>query len=267
MNSKVQIRSILASLWAMVLTGRKPSRRAVAAVAKLSGRALTRRWPYLPKLAEGNCDLEFVDLLELQYARTRNFLALVIGAFDGITNDPTSEFLRNRHCSAILVEPQPQAFKRLQKNMASRSNMTLVNAAIDQTSGSREMYCVSDVAGQLPTWTEQLASFRRDHIIGHEEIAPGLSNYITPCKVATLSFDDLLDTFSVKSIDVLQIDAEGMDGQLLRYFPFGRVKPALVHYEITHMSADERQYLRDRLADLGYLVRNSGLMDEMAILF
>jgi FkbM family methyltransferase len=247
----------------MALSGRVPSRRAVAAIAKLCGRRLTRQWPFLPKAEGESLNLEFDDLLELQYARSKNFVALVVGAFDG--TDPTSEFIRSR-CRGILVEPQPGPFKRLRENMGGNNNITLLNAAIDEVSGSRDMYCVSPSADELPSWTEQLASFRREHILNHEEMAPGVSKHILTCKIPTVSFGDLLGRYGVDSLDLLQIDAEGMDAQLLAWFPFKRIRPALLHYETAHMSVEEQRVVRNRLKSLGYIIRNSD-MDDMAILF
>jgi FkbM family methyltransferase len=241
----------------------------VAAIAKLCGLQPRRRWPFLQKADQENLNLDFNDLLELQYARSRNFVALVVGAFDGVTNDPTSEFIRKRCCRAILVEPQPEPFKRLRENMKDQgnSNIILVNAAIDQVSGFRDIYCVSDGTHELPEWTEQLASFRRDHVVNHEDKAPGVSKHVVACSVPTISFEDLLDRYGVKSIDLLQIDAEGMDAQLLTWFPFERIKPALLYYETVHMSAEEQRAVRNRLNDFGYIIRHSDSMDSMAILF
>jgi FkbM family methyltransferase len=261
------LRSIIFNLSAMALSGRVPSRRAVATIAKLCGRQPMRRWPFLPRADEENLNLEFNDLLELQYARNRNFIALVVGAFDGAENDPTSDFIRKRRCGAILVEPQPGPFERLRENMRGRDNIILINAAIDQVSGFRDIHCVSAGTDELPPWTEQLASFRREHILNHEDRAPGVSNHLIMCKVPTVSFEDLLDRRGIKSLDVLQIDAEGMDAQLLTWFPFKRIKPALLHYETVHMSAEEQELVRKRLTELGYIIRNSGSMDDMAILF
>jgi hypothetical protein len=86
-------------------------------------------------------------------------------------------------------------------------------------------------------------------------------------KVPTVSFEDLLDRHRIRSLDVLQIDAEGIDAQLLTWFPFERIKPALLHYETVHMSEVEQRSVRKRLNDLGYIVHHSGPMDSMAILF
>jgi FkbM family methyltransferase len=261
------LKSVILSLSAIAFSGRPPSRRALATIAKLCGRQPTRRWPFLRRADEENLNLGFNDLLELQYARSQNFVALVVGAFDGVENDPTSEFIRKRRCAAILVEPQSGPFERLRENMRGCDNIILINAAIDHVSGFRDFHCVSVDTDELPPWTEQLASFRREHILDHEDRAPGLSKHVIMCKVPTISFEDLLDRYHIKSLDVLQIDAEGMDAQLLTWFPFERIKPGLLHYETVHMSAEEQIAIRNRLKDLGYIIHRSGSMDNMAIRF
>jgi len=262
------LRNVVVSLSAMAISGRVPSRRAVAAIAKLCGRQLRRRWPFLPRADEENLNLEYEDLLELQYARSRHPVALVVGAFDG-ARDPTIEFIRKHQCGAILVEPQARPFKRLCELMRLQSNIFLLNAAIDEVSGFRDMYCVTPRADELPPWTEELASFRREHILSHEDRAPGVSKAFLTCKVPTMSFECLLDRYDVKSLDVLQIDAEGMDAQLLAWFPFDRIRPALLRYETVHMSAEEQRVVRNRLKEIGYIIRNSGSppTDDVAILF
>src|SRR5262245_34655736 len=97
------LRSVITNLGAFALCGRLPSRRAIAALAKLCGRRPTRAWPFLSAVEEEKLNLYFDDLLELQYAKSRYFVALVIGAFDGLTNDPTSRFILSHQCTAILV--------------------------------------------------------------------------------------------------------------------------------------------------------------------
>src|SRR5262249_11466320 len=147
-------------------------------------------------------------------------------------------------------------------------NIILVNAAIDELSGFRDMYCVSAGTEELPSWTEQLASFQKEHILKHEDKAPGLSKYLVTLEVPTISFEDLLEKYRVDSLDLLQIDSEGMDAQLLAWFPFARVKPTLLHYETAHMTAVEQRAVRNRLNEFGYIIRTgSSPMDDMAILF
>ena len=249
-------------------TSGRPSRRAVAAALKLCGRRLERRWPFLPAAEGKDLNLAFADLLEFQLARGRNLTALVVGAYDGVANDPASDFIRAHASHAVFVEPQPQPFKRLSDRMGAHPHVQLLNAAIDVASGSRKMYRVPGGIEGLPEWTEQLASFDREHLLKHEERAPGLSQHIEELDVPTLSFNDLLTRCAISKLDVLQIDAEGMDAQLLAWFPFDHVKPALLHYEVAHMSASEHRATTLRLKQLGYRIfASESPTDDMAVLF
>ena len=245
---------------------RIPSKRALAAAFKVRGRRLEKRWPFVPRASGSALNLRFDDLLELQWARSRDFVFVVAGAFDGVANDPVSRFIRDRKCRGILVEPQPSAFGRLRDNFANFPRIELLNAAIDATSGSRVLYSVPAGAG-LPPWIEQIASFSLEHLRKHEAEAPGLSARIVEQSIRTVSFGDLLDEFRLDHIDVLQIDAEGMDGEMLRWFPFERVRPGVVHYESAHLSGEEHRAVRARLASFGYQVFDADSpTDGMAVL-
>lgn len=248
------------------LSGRVPSRRAFATLAKLQGHRLERSWPFVPKAGPGSLNLGFEDILEFQYARRRSFFVMVVGAYDGVENDPVSNFVRAHDCAGIYIEPQPGAFARLRQNFAPFQRLHLLNAAIDRTTGQRELFRIPPGIPGLPQWTEQLASFKREHLENHEDRAPGLSSHIEASTVATISFGDLMDKFQVRRIDVLQIDAEGMDAQLLSWFPFERLKPAVVHYEIAHMAPGELEKTRTGLVSLGYSLHPSeSPTDEIAI--
>jgi FkbM family methyltransferase len=246
---------------------RLPSKRALAAYVKLRGYRLERRWPFLVR-AEGKAlNLTFADLLEFQYARSRDFVFLTIGAYDGAANDPISEFAETHRCRGILVEPQPSAFERLRNNLARFPGRRLVNAAVDVETGTRTLYHVPPGNHTLPAWTEQIASFSLEHVTKHEADAPGLSAHVVSRTIETVTFDSLIDRFDLRRIDVLQIDAEGMDGQLLKWFPFHRLRPGVLHYETVHLAPEEHREARRRLRDFGYFVTESDApTDDMAVL-
>jgi FkbM family methyltransferase len=246
---------------------RLPSKRALAALAKLHGYRLEKRWPFLIRAEGKDLNLTFEDVLEFQYTRSRRFLFVTIGAFDGLANDPVGRFVRNHDCHGILLEPQPGAYARLCANYRGFPQCKLLNAAIDEVSGSRTLYFVPAGIPGLPDWTEQIASFQREHVVKHEAEALGLTACIQSQDILTISFNDLLDLYQLHAIDVLQIDAEGMDGQLLTWFPFERLKPGVLHYETTHLSSDELRAVRNRLKGFGYFVREADApSDDMAVL-
>jgi FkbM family methyltransferase len=265
--SGANIPGTLRNVWAILRTARAPSKRALAAFAKLHGHRLERRWPFFHKSDEAGLNLGFDDVLEFQYARSRSFFVMVVGAYDGVENDPVSRFLLAHGCSGVFVEPQPFVFARLRENFGANPRFHLINAAVGQATGSQELFYVPrDIAG-IPRWTEQLASFHKGHVAKHEDKVPGLSRHIRSTTVNTISFEDLIDRFQVHAIDVLQVDAEGVDAMLLRWFPFDRLKPGVVHYEIAHMSAVDLDATRTRLRAFGYrLYRTESAMDEMAVL-
>lgn len=259
--------AVLRNVGALCRARRRPSARAVAALAKLNGYRLERRWPFLIKSDPSQLNFGYDDVLEFQYARSKAFYVLVVGAYDGIANDPLSRFLAKREWRGILIEPQPDIFVRLRSNFEPRPGLHLLNAAVDEHTGSRELFQVRGDNRGLPQWTEQLASFSKEHIAKHEDRAPGLANHIVSTEVRTISFLDLIDEYKIQSIDVLQIDAEGVDALLLSWFPFDRVRPGVVHYEIAHMTEDELHSTRRRLQGHGYhLHPTESPLDEMAIL-
>jgi len=144
----------------------------------------------------------------------------------------------------------------------------LVNAAVDEQSGSRKFFHVPACIPGLPQWTEQLASFDRQHIVKHEDRAPGVSLHILESEVPTQSFQDMLVRCDLRRLDLLQIDAEGMDAQLLDWFPFDRIRPALLYYETVHMPSGAHDRVTTRLQGLGYRVFTSeSPTDDMAVLF
>lgn len=257
----------VAHAWSFIKSGRLPSRRAVAALAKLHDMRLEKRWPYLTRAQGLELNLGFDDVLEFQYARRPNFFVVVVGAYDGIENDPIGDFILRHDCSGLLLEPQPAVFERLEKNFAKRPKIRALNLAVDASTGTREFFHVPCSIEGFPAWTEQLASFDRAHIEKHEHLVPGLSSRIASCTVPTISFSDVLDRFDIRAIDVLQIDAEGCDALLLSWFPFDRLKPAVIHYEIAHLSAADLDATHARLKAAGYrLYPTQAPSDEMAVL-
>ena len=246
---------------------RLPSKRALAALAKLHGCRLERHWPFLVRAQGNELNLSFEDILEFQYARSRRFLFVSVGAFDGLANDPISRFVRSHECRGIFMEPQPAVHAQLRANYRDFPQFALLNAAIDEISGSRMLYYVPGGNAALPEWTQQIASFKLEHVLKHETNAPGLSAAVQMQMIQTISFSDLLDKFDLRAIDVLQIDAEGMDGQLLEWFPFQRLKPAVLHYETVHLSTLEHAAARARLREIGYQVRAAdSCTDDVAVL-
>lgn len=247
-----------------VLVGGRCSRRALAAAAKLYGFKLVRRFPFLNGIDNGCPNLHLEDLLILQRARKRKFSALVVGAYDGCTNDPSGDFLAENADISVWVEPQAEPFEKLSAWIPKRPGLVAVRAAIDSSDGIRTLFVV-DKREALPKWVDQLASFDRNHIVKHEPALPGVTQAIREVDVNCLSFGTLLERNALDALDLLQLDVEGSDEKLLDWFPFSQMKPAILCYEATHMDAGERERVRQRFVGMGYrFITDASESDEVA---
>lgn len=247
--------------------GARRSRRGLAAALKIRGWTVHRSWLLFRRATPATRNLRLEDLLALQRARSAEFTALVIGAFDGNTNDPAAHFVQQHATRAVFVEPQPAPARLLRERFSDLARFSVVQAAMDQHVGTRTLYVVRQGVGELPQWTEQIASFDMDHLRKHAADVPGITDAIEAVPVPTVTFERLLDDEGVQHLDLLQLDAEGFDAQLLAWFPWHRLRPGLVHYEVVHMAPIDREQLGARLESMGYRVfPGEGDTDDMAVL-
>lgn len=196
--------------------------------------------------------LTFEDVVcRLMYERGPKLRFLQVGANDGVTCDPLHPFIERCGWTGIMVEPQPDQAAKLK----GRDGIKVVEAAIGPAQGTMTLYTV-----QGQGWEHGLASFDKGHILKHAHLTEGLSDRIKPIEVPVVPFSAVLDG----PVDLLQIDTEGADGMMLSLFPFETHKPAVVHFEIKHMSWRERRDTLARLASYGYLLAPSGDEDMLA---
>jgi hypothetical protein len=84
--------------------------------------------------------------------------------------------------------------------------------------------------------------------------------------VDCITFDQVLGRLPQEEIDLLQIDTEGADGHILSLFPFHRAQPAIIHWEVKHLSKVHQEETLDMLQRRGYRLARSGAEDMLAVL-
>lgn len=210
--------------------------------------------------------LEFDDVLcrrMVEVGRPLQFIQ--VGAFDGVTADPLEKYIAGQGWRGVLVEPQARAAAQLRARYAHCAGVAVMQAAVDRTPGQRTLYVVS--GADAPAWAGGLASFDREVILKHADQVPDLAGMIREETVACVTFDEVLDKLAAPDLDLLQIDTEGADATILALFPFGRITPAIVHWEVKHMTRSERESCLDRLAGFGFRFALSGGEDMLAVRF
>ncbi|HEY7193521.1 MAG TPA: FkbM family methyltransferase, partial [Gemmatimonadales bacterium] len=184
---------------------------------------------YRPPALLRHPDWNFDDPLKLAVAyalrRHPDFTFLQVGAFDGRTEDPIHPLVREFGIRGIVVEPQVQMLETLRANYADQPQVTVVNAAIADTEGSREFYTTS--LGQ-----SRKASFSRSHLLEHGIRSGEIVSRTVRCATIT----GLAREHRLERCDLIQIDAEGFDGQIVRTIDFQAVQPSIVRFEHVHLS-------------------------------
>ena len=188
-----------------------------------------------------------------------------VGVFDGVQNDPLRKYIDRCGWRGVMVEPQSKACAKLRALYAGNPRIEVLNAALDHQPDTRTLYTIAETPS-TPTWAGGLASFDRVVIEKHADQIPGLAGMIREEAVPCVPFTSVLDRLATDRLDLLQIDTEGADGFILSLFPFARIKPAIVHWEVKHLTTRKREDAMDHLAAFGYRFAPSGGEDMLAVL-
>jgi FkbM family methyltransferase len=158
-----------------------------------------------------------------------------IGAFDGDANDPLHDPIVRLGWRGVLVEPQPEAFARLQRTYAGIDGLVFLNAAIAAERGIRPFYFIAGSEPGDPWWRGQIASFDREHLMKHIRDDRRLADQVTSRDVETLTLSDVFAR-APEPVDVLQIDAEGHDAQIVSSLDLTTHQPEVIRFEHKHLS-------------------------------
>jgi FkbM family methyltransferase len=228
--------------------------------------------------------LSFLDVLLEGYLAAKGRMSFVqIGANDGKINDPIFAFvMRNRAATRILlIEPQPEVIPFLRENYAEHADASIYNGAVGTGEGLtlyrvkpalwnayNPPYMKDAPAYRVPSgFTSSSIEHVRRHAAGNFRMEAPLDDCIEALCVPCLTLHALLTQQSWgEEIDVLQVDAEGADDEVIYASDLPRLKPRLVNYERSHLSAEKQQKLEAFLADLGYKLMHWSGSDSTAIL-
>lgn len=191
-----------------------------------------------PELAVKSC-LHFVLAHELLRNPRPTFLQ--IGAFDGVAEDDLHGLIVAHNLRGVLVEPQPSAFEKLQRTYQNQPHVTLLQAAIAEEEGHRELFCKR---GE-PSMT---ASFDREHLRRHGIADADIVSQTVLCHTV----ESALRTAGITNVDLIQIDAEGYDWPIIRSIDFARLRPGVLRFEYRHMRPSEADDCLSFLASHGY---------------
>jgi FkbM family methyltransferase len=183
-----------------------------------------------------------------------------IGSNDGVTGDPIFELVReNKGWKVLFVEPVPYLFDRLKMNYNLDSRFIFENVAINDGT-NQVFYSVKEDANKqianLPSWYDQLGSFKRENIIKHLDGI--LEPYILETNVRGLTLNQLLTKNNISNLDLLHIDTEGYDYKILSQLDLKKYNPTIILFEHQHLQDSEKKEAVIFLKENYYIFRFGG---------
>lgn len=171
---------------------------------------------------------QFAPLSQLFYKTLHDdFFFVQIGANDGISFDPIYELVTKENVKGIAIEPIPDIFKLLEKNYKKYPNVKLLNLAIHKDQKEMILYRVDPKKTGHPDWTKGTPSFNKDH----HKLGNIPESDIIEESVKCISFNNLVEEYSIKKIDLLQIDTEGYDLEIIKMIDFNEISPRIISFE------------------------------------
>jgi FkbM family methyltransferase len=213
-------------------------------------------------------------VLRLLLRRQGRACIVQVGAHVGQTdNDLLYAFLCDLHrrdpaalarCAGILVEPLPHLFDRLRRNYAFWPGAIFENVALADHDGIADFYALDPAVdlerAGMPRWLDQLGSLLPERLTdlwdryeGRPEYKAFLLAHQRVLRVPCVRLNSLLARHGFRSVDLLQVDAEGYDAAIIRSLDFTSVSIRIINYERV-LLFEQEPACRRLLEDRGYVL-------------
>ncbi len=186
-----------------------------------------------------------------------------IGVNDGRRGDALRGLRRQRSWSGVVIEPNPLVLDQLRKNTRAEPSTKILHAALGFEDGEREFFFIpkGGVKGRVSKVASHLGSFSREQVqksVGYLSQQNCEALQIESTRVATISWETLLQSNDLKSPDLVALDTEGYDVELLGAFPFDMTTPSVIVFEYMWSYPSELEQLRERLEGYSYILFPTG---------
>ena len=188
----------------------------------------------------------------------QDFGLVVIGAHSGLyLKDLVVEYEGR---NILLVEPVPYNYKILNSEYKDNPKVTICkNAIIDKSKKDFFYYVKKDSITKLGKhWASQIGSFDKNHILNHKNKRFAIKeDDIEIIQIEFITFDDLIQKYSIKSIDKLQIDVEGAEYKIMNSINFQKIEINKIlfeskHFDGTFIEGKKLQEIEEKLKLNGY---------------
>ena len=188
----------------------------------------------------------------------QDFGLVVIGAHSGLyLKDLVVEYQGR---NILLVEPVPYNYEILDLEYKDDPKIIICkNAIIDKSKKDFFYYVKKESITKLGKhWASQIGSFDKNHILNHKNKRFDIKeDDIETIQIEFITFDDLIQKYSIKSIDKLQIDVEGAEYKIMNSINFHKIEINKIlfeskHFDGTFIEGKKLKEIEEKLKSNGY---------------
>ena len=188
----------------------------------------------------------------------KDFGLVVIGAHFGVWLE--SEITKYKNQNILLVEPVPYNYEILDLEYKDDPKIIICkNAIIDKSKKDFFYYVKKESITKLGKhWASQIGSFDKNHILNHKNKRFDIKeDDIETIQIEFITFGDLIQKYSIKSIDKLQIDVEGAEYKIMNSINFQKIEINKIlfeskHFDGTFVEGKKLQEIQEKLKSNGY---------------
>ena len=222
---------------------------------------LLRNKPYMVAKVHAfqktNPQSDFIDYFELvvahQLARRPDFFFIQVGANDGILGDELRPLIMKYNLNGVCIEPLKDKFETLTKTYDNYPQVKLLNAALHPTEKKFTIYRVDESVKKLPLCVQGIASFEKHHLTSMlNKMVENAEDIIVEEQVPCVQFEHIFESEKIDHLELLQIDTEGFDYEIIKMIDLNIIRPAIIRFEINHLSESDKVECLDYLASNNY---------------
>jgi FkbM family methyltransferase len=196
-------------------------------------------------------------------ARGSDATIFVVGANNGIENDPFVHHAINYGWRAVLVEPNPGVFSELVRTFGKLDRVKCINSAIGSNSRTLVLYTI---AFSNKRWATGLTSSSEETLTKHfhngwvqamcerfgDSLPADPNEWIRIIEVPCKTISQLAKETEIDTIDILAVDTEGMDAEIVNNALDAGYLPEIICFEHLHLSSEVVESLLDRCSKNSY---------------
>jgi FkbM family methyltransferase len=188
----------------------------------------------------------------------KDFGLVVLGAHSGVYNKTLINSYENQNI--LLVEPVPYNYEVLEIEYNQNKNVSICKNGVIDVAKKDNFYFVkkSSIPKLGKHWASGIGSFDIDHILNHKNKRFKIEkDDIEKIEVEFITFNDLIQKYSIKTIDKLQIDIEGAEFKVMNSINYEKIKINKIFFESKHFDGTFQEgkkliEIKNKLLSSGY---------------